>query len=397
MRDIETMMKDLFLICIHKLWKNLSCISCLCLLFVILFTFDYYSDKPQALLYTCRLRKQNFSKCQYVKFQNLSWLIDACRQMTTIDCLNHLHRNQSDYFRRLSPSETRLFRKNYCTNKNRILFHTFWNDPHKLNEPLLILHILSYLYTQNHRCSQLIIWTLPMFYGEIHPMYNVHEPYVQFRTLRPFANDLKQVGADIDSYYFWLFDRWSVSKIVALSDAVRFVVLHKLGGVYIDADVLLLRDLQPFYEYEFAYQWSNRNEYNTAILRLFPQSNISSILIHQAYEKQSPTVFSPWVIRSLLIPIDLIRLPSVFFDPLWLVADNIDNKTVIAWKLSNNTRHTFESVIHKESYLSQQGRTVLNGAFSFHWHTLHVTGQIQPGSYLSQWNEYLQAELLELI
>ena len=121
----------------------------------------------------------------------------------------------------------------------------------------------------------------------------------------------------IDSYHFWLFERWCIPKIVALSHAVHFVVLHKLGGVHIDADILLLRDLQPFYEYDFAYQWSNRNEYNTAILRLFPRSHISSILMHQVYEKQLFAVFSPWIICSLLIPIDLIRLPSVFFDSLW--------------------------------------------------------------------------------
>jgi mannosyltransferase OCH1-like enzyme len=45
-----------------------------------------------------------------------------------------------------------------------------------------------------------------------------------------------------------------------VSDAVRFVVLHKFGGMYIDADILLLHDLQPFYMYEFAYLWSTLNE-----------------------------------------------------------------------------------------------------------------------------------------
>ncbi len=49
-------------------------------------------------------------------------------------------------------------------------------------------------------------------------------------------------------------------NMAIVSDAVRFVVLHKFGGMYIDTDILLLRDLQPFYIHEFAYLWSILNE-----------------------------------------------------------------------------------------------------------------------------------------
>ncbi|UJR22034.1 hypothetical protein I4U23_025102 [Adineta vaga] len=390
-------MNTILIIVIRKLWKHFYYFLCLFLLIVIIFTFDYYPNTPQALLYTSRLREQDMTKHKYVKFRDLSLLSNTCEQMSTIDCLNYLDKNQSNYFQKLSSTQSRIFQNQYCTQKKKMLFHTFWNNPNQLDNPLLLLHIQSHLYTQNRHCSQLIIWTLPMFYGAINPMYNVHYPYLQFRTLTPFMKELQQVGVHINSYRFWLFDRWFVSKMVALSDAVRFILLHKFGGMYIDADILLLRDLQPFYEHEFAYRWSTLNEYNTAILRLFPQSNISSILLHQAYEKQSPAVFFPWSIRSSLLPVSLVRLPSVFFDPLWLAADNADHKTANLWKFINNTRHTFESVFHKESYLSQQGRTVLNGAFTFHWHALHKVGQFEQGSYLFQWNEFFQEPLLDMI
>jgi len=185
--------------------------------------------------------------------------------------------------------------------------------------------------------------------------------------------------------------------MVALSDAVRFIVLHKLGGMYIDADILLLRDLQPFYPHEFAYRWSTLNEFNTAILRLYPKSDISTILIDLAHQNQSPSIFFPLSIRSYLHPITLNRLPFTFFDPLWLAADNADQKTVKIWKLTNHTRHTFESVFRKQSELSKQGRTVFNGAFAFHWHSLHKVGIFEEGSYLYQWNQFLENQLLENI
>jgi WD repeat and SOF domain-containing protein 1 len=185
--------------------------------------------------------------------------------------------------------------------------------------------------------------------------------------------------------------------MAAVSDAVRFVVLHKLGGMYIDADILLLRDLQPFYTHEFAYRWSKLDEFNTAILRLDPQSTISSVLIDLAHRNQTPSIFYPLSIRSYLSPITLNRLPCAFFDPLWLAADDADRKTSRIWQFKNKTQHVFEAVFHKQSELSKQGRNVFNGAFAFHWHALHRAGIFEQGSFLHQWNQFLESQLLENI
>ncbi|KAF9129674.1 hypothetical protein BGW39_003900 [Mortierella sp. 14UC] len=53
---------------------------------------------------------------------------------------------------------------------------------------------------------------------------------------------------------------------VTLSDEARFLILNRYGGMYLDTDVLLLRDMSPFYDakMEFAYEWSNTLMYNTA-------------------------------------------------------------------------------------------------------------------------------------
>ncbi len=182
-----------------------------------------------------------------------------------------------------------------------------------------------------------------------------------------------------------------------MSDAVRFVILHKYGGMYIDTDILLLRDLQPFYTHEFAYRWSKTKEFNTAILRLYPQSNISSKLLNLGQKYQKPYIFFPPTIRSYLDPIILNRLPCVFFDPLWLVADKADPKTKQLWNIPDNPVETFKIVFNKKNELSQKGRTAFDGAFAFHWHSLHRAGMLEQGSYLYQWNEFLKSELLEKI
>ena len=78
-------------------------------------------------------------------------------------------------------------------------------------------------------------------------------------------------------------------KPVALSDEARFLILNRNGGVYLDADVVLLRDMSPFYDsgIEFAYEWSNTRMYNTAILRLFPGSSVARRILDGAKAREA--------------------------------------------------------------------------------------------------------------
>jgi hypothetical protein len=205
-------MKKFLALVIQKSWK-------ICLVLIIfMIIIDCYSNSSPASFYTSRLRPQNLSTYNFVKFRNLSILTNTCEQMTTIDCLTYLHNNQSDYFQRLSSIEYNLFRNRYCTNKKKMLFHTFWNNPKRLNDPLLLLHIQSHLYTQNRHCSYLIIWTLPTFSGEIDPKYNVHKPYLEFRTLIPLAKELRQVGVNVSSSFFFREEKCCIRWIPLFED-----------------------------------------------------------------------------------------------------------------------------------------------------------------------------------
>ncbi len=192
-------MNKSYALIIRKLWK----ISLLLILFIIIYNF-YFNNSSPSTFYTSRLRPQNRFLHQFVKFRNLSILTNTCEQMSTIDCLNYLHNNQSDYFQPLSTDEIKVFHNEYCTDKKKMLFHTFWSNPKRLDDPLLLLHIQSHLYTQNRECSNLIIWTLPRVFRDIPRKYNVHEPYLQFRSLMPLANELRQVGVNVNSLFFLL-------------------------------------------------------------------------------------------------------------------------------------------------------------------------------------------------
>ena len=70
------------------------------------------------------------------------------------------------------------------------------------------------------------------------------------------------------------------------SDLFRLVILHNYGGVYFDADVLLLRDLAPIMAREWLYQWgSSCNFSNGAVANMHKKSELSKRLLTQVRSK----------------------------------------------------------------------------------------------------------------
>lgn len=62
------------------------------------------------------------------------------------------------------------------------------------------------------------------------------------------------------------------------SDMVRFVALSQYGGIYIDADTVLLRDFSPYFCVQFSGRWGISNYYNTAPLGLHKNSTLARLL-----------------------------------------------------------------------------------------------------------------------
>lgn len=152
-----------------------------------------YDQPSQSIKF--RLRVKNESKFQFFKFIDLVQLKNLCESLTTIQCLDYLHRNQTTYLQPLSVNETRLFKEAYCTENNKILFHTFWAQTHSLNNQILQTHILSFLYTQNLQCSRLIVWLLPPLDDHIKQLYDtLYAPHVEFRSVVYVAKKLRELN-----------------------------------------------------------------------------------------------------------------------------------------------------------------------------------------------------------
>jgi WD repeat and SOF domain-containing protein 1 len=151
--------------------------------------------------------------------------------------------------------------------------------------------------------------------------------------------------------------------------------------------------MQPFFAHEFAYRWSYLDAFNTAVLRLFSQSNTSSIIINHARRTQTPYAFFPTLLHTYLLPANFYRLPCAFFDPIWLAVDGGDPKAQQEWKIKKGTLEGFKDPSLKLSEISRRGLHVFDGAFTFHYHSSSTIPMPEVGSYLYQWNQFLASEV----
>lgn len=129
---------------------------------------------------------------------------------------------------------------------------------------------------------------------------------------------INRVGSKSPSSY----DRLSV----ILSDMARFVLCHRFGGIYLDADTILLRDWEELWGWRgaFAYRWSRLEKYNTAVLRMNRGSALGTFLFRTAL--QNGLDFHPMSISKYTKDAHLegllLRLPDALFDSAWLSAES---------------------------------------------------------------------------
>ncbi|CAK5278359.1 unnamed protein product [Mycena citricolor] len=134
-------------------------------------------------------------------------------------------------------------------------------------------------------------------------------------TVKAKATDmLHRTGSKSSSEY----DRLSV----ILSDMARFVLCHRFGGVYLDADTILLRDWEELWGWKgaFAYRWSRLEKYNTAVLRMNRGSALGTFLFRTALKNGldfHPMSVSRYTKDAYLEGL-LLRLPDALFDAAWL-------------------------------------------------------------------------------
>lgn len=245
-----------------------------------------------------------------------------------------------------------------------IPYHTYWTGPATWRVEVFIK---SYLYTQNLACSRLWIWLdSDKNPNAVHDMLTKDALFARFLPLvergdivlkgwkfpsriplpkdedgkngfgyyntpgKPNAQGEKSVAENIvedknGQQWLVLTPKQMTFLPVAVSDAVRFIVLHIHGGAYFDMDVLMLRDMRPLLlpkEHSFAERWAahpHPGDYNTAIMSLTANSSLSSYFLYGGI--RMGLNFHPRILGRMAWKDgrdqEFLMLETAAFDPIW--------------------------------------------------------------------------------
>lgn len=154
--------------------------------------------------------------------------------------------------------------------------------------------------------------------------------------------------------------------MVRLSDLLRFHLLRKHGGIYVDSDVLLLRDLTPLCNATFTYQWSDKDAENSAVFGCPTKCRFVNEYIRCA--GTAPLSYHPLKWRRVgqqCISRWPVRLPTMVFDPVWLKQIGSDSYDPAEYVFTKHDDFVKVGVNH-----TQVGSRALvfPASLGYHWH-----------------------------
>jgi hypothetical protein len=243
-------------------------------------------------------------------------------------------------------------------------FHFYWRVPGPF-ERKQVLPIKSSIVTQNRDKVDFILWSnTDLSTNEyVKPLL----PYITLKqwNLRDEVRDtpLENAGVlngTVDDPLCYLG-----------GDIFRLLCLYKYGGVYIDMDVAVLRDLNPLLAYEFMYQWGSSGttksepdlRQNGAVMRMFAGSRLATDLLNELRN-------TPGNPNSTCWGTDLYKkvyqhnrnwytFPCAWFNTEWGLGIPLQ-----PFKKNQNGNDSSE---------------LFDGAFTWHWHN-KWKDEIEPGS-----------------
>lgn len=155
-------------------------------------------------------------------------------------------------------------------------------------------------------------------------------------------------------------------SMVRLSDLLRFHLLRKYGGIYLDSDVLLLHDLTPLCNSTFTYQWSDKDAENSAVFGCPKNCRFVNEYIRRA--GSAPISYHPLKWRRVGrkgIHRWPVRLPTMVFDPVWLKQIGSDSADPADYIFTKHEDFVKAGVNQTPIY---SRLSVFPASLGYHWH-----------------------------
>lgn len=255
--------------------------------------------------------------------------------------------------------------------KEIIDFHMFWNVGLPF-ERKQILPIKSYLCTQDLTNTQLNVWS------NVDLSHNDYlKPFLPYINLKIWDPVSQAKGTVLEGR----LDVLLINDVLNYSagDLFRILVLNNYGGLYVDFDVVFLRDFSPILEQEFMYKWSFQEEMiNGAVMRMFKGSKLCKDLL---VEISKGDVFSGTVNWSTTLYQKVRRFnkdwtifPCAFFNTEWQI-----KLTEYQKKHDPEFKELVDFIVHPFKKTEWSQKLLYDGVFSWHWHN-NWKAEIETGS-----------------
>lgn len=234
--------------------------------------------------------------------------------------------------------------------------------------------IRSYLATQNLEKTKMIVWSD----YDISDQENI-QPYKEFLDFRIY--DAQKIAKDTplegNSKYLSVYDddrHWMSSGVM------RFLTLYKFGGIYMDMDMILLRDFKPILDQNFAYQWGSSVDFSkekrwesdchgpcAAMMGAVKgDSYIENCMKQLIVTEIRPrtTCFDEDMLGYVYAKNPFTVFPSTFFNTEWLIS-KVDEPL---------SRETEENWFYNKTDTAKNN--LFLDAFAWHWH--HSSNKDKP-------------------
>lgn len=304
---------------------------------------------------------------------------------------------------------------NDCTQcgKSIVYYHTIWqieSDKNDFQFRVLNLNLMSYLATQNLCCTKFLLWILRLF--PMNKQEFLMKKYKKFKNIQIKLFSLEElcVKSSFRASSICLQKNstqlFSIYSSIELSDFVRFFILDIYGGIYTDGDVIYLKNMQPFWYFNFAYRWSFTSNLNNAVIGLNNHSLFKNLLeLIKGYSSTADKLlknFNPFMLSYAITVLNkgtifgyesFNILHSHLFDPIWLCNDGV------VPRLNKKTACYFKEFISKE-FLNLSAFDIdqfYPGAFTYHLHFKNLRARnFNKKSYFAYLELYFSSILTDM-
>jgi hypothetical protein len=260
-------------------------------------------------------------------------------------------------------------------------FHFYWRVPREFGRKQA-LPIKSAIVSQKREKTKFILWSnVDLSKNEfVKPML----PFIETRIWN-IEEQSKNSPLDNSKVLRGIID----DPLCYLGgDLFRLLCLHKHGGVYIDMDVVVLRDFSPLLPYEFMYQWGSTGTHggepvlrqNGAVMRLKAYSQLCHDLLNELARTPADPNSTCWG-TDLYNKVRKFNTNWSIFPCAWFNTE---------WGMG------IPLLPFQKDKSGNDSSELFDGAFSWHWHN-KWDDEIEEGSKFHILENIVERKFKELI